>query len=600
MATACLQAQIQITRTKIEQPEDVMIPPKDEEALKYCEQELKMTQKWEDKFVPSPGKQSPLLKRFLSKKSQKQRIYAGPFGFSNDVTKGPKGIQGYYDAYFHNGREKGKALGSGGIRIAWLYTFKRLHLNAEKNKHMKVLLYEAEAPYDSVYVSYKNNKKLPYREWLKHYECNPSAETRYDVYKMYFLPTEDYQQQESTIQAKAEEEAKTYTMTNLLEVRYYIHYYGNLPYVEDAVKRSYTSYPVDNLPDLIERFGNLSIVEDVKERYIMSRTTLPELLIAYRKFPTTKLNQLSFEKKVLENKFSLDGAEAILQTIPNFSLKNELELIVYPAVKDTKQIGLYDKFMALFPNGKKFSLIQTEKTKVLQEIEADRKRREEEAKKLEEERLEKLAKFGPSGIFRESQWVSAPGMSIGTERSLECLHIQFNDNKKGYIYRDVLRNFGQDLARSAKTFLIVSEVSTAEYFSGMRSIITEYNTKQDVVNALYKILGGEDAPMTGRTLNESEQNALKSGLIDYENLTIPKVKKSSETWTKSMIGSTESATQYFEDGISGDLFRLKDGNNEVYGVFYGSSWVAFDNLENALRALHLYKKYDYRSEKGKR
>lgn len=597
MMPIAIQAQIQITRTKIEQPEEVMIPPTDAEALKVCEAQIKVTQRLENKYVPTPGKASPLLRRFMDKKSQKKRIYAGPFP-TNDITKGVKGIQGYYDAYFYDGHEKSKALTGGyGISIAKLHAFKEFHLDAEKNKYLKVLLYSVESTYDSVYVSIKNNKKLAYREWLIHYKYDPNSDTRYDVYKMYFLPTEDYQQQESAIQAKAEEEAKTYTMTNLAEVRYYIHYYRSLPYVEDAVKRSYLVYPVDNLPDLIERFGDLEVVEDIKNNYVLSRKDLAGLLVAYTKYPTAKLDKSLFDKKVLELINSLEEAEVTLKTIQNFSLKKELETKIYPNVVASKSIEALDKFITLFANGTKTTEAQAQKAKILQELEANKKRKEEETKKIEDERLDKLAKFGASGIFRESEWTSAPGTSIATGKSMNCMHIRFNDNKEGYIYQDVMSIFGAKLAGKSAPFLLIKGISPLGFMMNEKPICVEYATKEDAVKALHKTLGGEEAPMSGRVLNENEQNALKSGLIDYENMAVPAVKKAAE-WSKSNY--SEGATHYFTDGINGDLFRRENNGTYKHGVSYtGLDFVTFDSLDNALRALYLYKKYNYKSQKGK-
>jgi hypothetical protein len=584
-------AQININQTKIEEPE--FDCPSEDELLKYDKQELERLIKWGVVKEEKTDKISAFVKPFMDKKPVKVKIYIGPLAEKYKYSSGLKSVQGHYEVYFYNGREKQKMMTSGvGMPFAGLYAFNKFYFNNQVKPLLKPLLWDIpEYPYNKIQTK---NGEISYDELLKRCDKNPENEVHFKIYGVHFLTIEEYETQQEQIKIKAIEEEKSYTITNADEAMYYHHYYSLGQYVDNVLERSYASVPLDDLPQIIDLFGNSKLIGKIKARYIQEQKEFDKMLLAYQTYPDADLDKTAFSKVLVGKVSSLYQAEILLSILPELSNDVNLQFKIYEEAKKPRMnrqdaLRNFDRYLKIFPTGSKTKEVQALKNKMLAEIEAERK-------KLEDERLASLAKTGPNGVFRQGEWEPAFSIMRGFIKSK---FIHFNDNIQGELGKE----------------------SEEDYFFFFKNqfglwMVADYQTEEYASKALYKYLKNNeiskegkieksyfsDTPSSTSKTDKEIKKVTTEQSIDYENMEIPKVSKKAEwQYTTDLISTImlmkwEASTHKFENGISGRLIRLLEKDKITYYV----NNQPFDTEETAIKALYLYKKYNYYLKKGRK
>lgn len=439
----------------------------------YGEAAIQRNEKW---YVNKP--KDYMLKVFYGGTYKKgmmpnEQVYLGPKLYGRI----PNGVQDKYAALYYNGYEN--KMGGVLMYFSNMYVFDKFWLDTGKH-HIVPLKWEA-----SNYVSIKflGTEQNTYDEWIaKEREAcrDPYDPIMYNIYRLWFLPYEDYYRANEDIRKLAEAEVKNYSMQSLSDAAYYDFYYGpqgksSIRYSEEVIERNALAWNTDSLDLFIEHFPYSKHFLPFLTRFVESKNDLAGIANVLVKYPKVPYDKQRMEAKLLGLCNSMYDI-SVLKKIPGFDQLKQIENKAYNIAKSSKSIPVYQQLVTLYPN----KLYDDELQKLIVS----------ESKRIEDERLARLKAEGPGSIwYIKSVTTSLDGLNIVSEWN--------------FVYLDKSESVvNTSLSSSISNFLFKgkSQNSADEidgYFINKENKFL-YSTARQAATALYKIEHGIDSyPVEG-------------------------------------------------------------------------------------------------------
>ena len=439
----------------------------------YGEAAIQRNEKW---YVNKP--KDYMLKVFYGGTYKKgmmpnEQVYLGPKLYGRI----PNGVQDKYAALYYNGYEN--KMGGVLMYFSNMYVFDKFWLDTGKH-HIVPLKWEA-----SNYVSIKflGTEQNTYDEWIaKEREAcrDPYDPIMYNIYRLWFLPYEDYYRANEDIRKLAEAEVKNYSMQSLSDAAYYDFYYGpqgksSIRYSEEVIERNALAWNTDSLDLFIEHFPYSKHFLPFLTRFVESKNDLAGIANVLVKYPKVPYDKQRMEAKLLGLCNSMYDI-SVLKKIPGFDQLKQIENKAYNIAKSSKSIPVYQQLVTLYPN----KLYNDELQKLIVS----------ESKRIEDERLAHLKAEGPGSIwYIKSVTTSLDGLNIVSEWN--------------FVYLDKSESVvNTSLSSSISNFLFKgkSQNSADEidgYFINKENKFL-YSAARQAATALYKIEHGIDSyPVEG-------------------------------------------------------------------------------------------------------
>jgi hypothetical protein len=337
----------------------------------------------------------------------------------------------------------------------------------------------------------------------------------YNVYKLWFLPYEDYYSARNEINKKANEEVNNYSMQSLSDAAYYDFYYGpngksSIKYNEDNIEKNALSWKIDSLDLFIEHFPYSKHFLPSLTRFVESKSDLAGIANVLIKYPKVPYDKVKMESKLLALCNTMYDV-SLLKGIQGFEGFKQLESKAYGIAKASKSIPLYQQLVALYPNKQ----YKDEFQKLLAA----------ESKRIEDDRLARLKAEGPGGVwYIQSVVTSLEGLNIVSKWRI--IHL---DKSESEIYSSLSSSIS-NLIFKGKTNSTGEEIDGHFIFKDGKYL---YSNVRFAAIALYKIQHGiESYPTDGLigvySLKAIDNNAENIGYnISKENEKLINVNRNS-------------------------------------------------------------------------
>ncbi len=415
-------------------------------------------------------------------------IYLGPKFYGQE----PQGTQDRYGACYYNGLINSRVGTT--LYFSNSFVFNTFWLDTAK-RHIVPLRWNIPAGY--VPPKFLGTKQGTVHEWRNELiaQCyNPDDPIMRHIYQLYFLPYEEYHNARLEMAKQANIEVQNYQMTTLCDAQYYNYYYGprgkaHVKYSDDVIGRNASKWAVDSLDKFIDIFTYAICFNDMAGKVIENKISTDDIVAALIKYPKAKFNKGIVEGKLVQSCSTLHQI-SMIKHVPNFSQLKELEAKAYDLAINNKNIDEYETYLMIYPSG-----VNTDKVKKLRDAELAR---------LENERITRMAKEGPGGIW----YIKGP--RIGS--FLWVVEYNWTITYLDKTSADISCEYFPQVSLGGANFKSPHERET--YFRMKNKMFYKYNNISNAAKALYQIM--------------RDENALpKEGLLEVRDETPPPVQPNS-------------------------------------------------------------------------